>query len=498
MRSILRALVVLLLLRSDAGHSQSVDSVVPDAGSGVVTTRHTIAVKGTPLAYTARAGFIPILDEATGEVHAKIFFVSYTAEPHSGQPPRPLTFFTMGGPVEPATLSDIGPRLLKGDSADGPSPPPPYEMVDNQETWLATTDLVLIDPVGTGYSRATKLEYATQYYNPDGDAESIAQTMQLYLKLYEPTTRRPIFVAGVSYGSIRTALIADIAIRRAIPLRGLILASSALAEQPYRDVFHRTDRSYIQWLPTFTATAFFHKKLPPDLQRNFDQALGQAEAWAADAFPKLLAQADALSSEQLGAAAAQMARLTGLSPDVIREHKFRFLPDDFLRELLGADWSVLGLGDSRKTKADDGAGEGNALTAFEIPSSLYLKGELQFQSEVPYDSGVFTLIKGWHCAPSNHNCVDPQALVRLQHAMRANPSLRVMITTGYYDLVCPYFGSKWAISQIAPALRARVNIVYYQAGHHVPPEHRAAVSRFIEGASAISGNINGVRAQGSQ
>ena len=493
----------MLTFRPVAGNALSFDSTGTDVGSEIVTTRHTTTVHGTPLAYTARAGFIPLLDEATGEVHAKIFFVSYTVEPNRGSPARPLTFYTAGGPGESATLEAFGPRSLKDVKVQEHLPPPPYEMVDNQETWLTFTDLVLIDPVGTGYSRATRPEYAAQYYNRDGDAESIAQFIQLYLQRYEPAMRQPIFVGGVSYGSIRGALIADIANRRGIPLRGLILTSSALANQPRLGELGLSDLTYIQLLPTFTATAFFHKKLSPDLQRNFDEALGQAEASAEKEYPKFLAQADGRSREQLQAAAAQMARLTGLSPDVILEHHFRVIPDAFLRELLGADWTPAGLYDSRRLKADEAASEIDT-NWYPVLSSLYLDGELHFRSELPYagfiESFVSVRLHGWHCGPSGDNdcAAAPQALVKLQRAMRENHLLRVMITNGYYDLACPYFGTKRAISQLEPDLISRVSITYYKTGHMPPPEHREEVARFIQKVSAISRKTGSAHVQSVQ
>jgi carboxypeptidase C (cathepsin A) len=490
-----KVFAIFLLFRVSPAHSLPSDSAGPGVGSEVVITRHTIEVNSIPLAYTARAGFIPLLDEATGEVHAKMFFVSYTVEPRRGMPARPLTFYTNGGPGEPATLDALGPRSLKNVTVAGKLPPPPYAMVDNRQTWLPMTDLVLIDPVGTGYSHATRPEYAPQYYNRDGDAESVAQFIQLYLQRYESSKRQPIFVAGTSYGSIRSALIADIANRRAIALRGLILASSALANQPRQyphnprtgDLpFELSELSYIQLLPTFAATSFFHRKLSPDLQRTFHKTLEQAEAWAANQYPKILDQADVLSREQLQAAAAEMARLTGLSPEVILEHHFRLLPDMFLRELLGPKWTPWGLRDSRILDGDPAPIEGDPNWA-PVLASVYLGGELQFRSEIPYVTYGVVALAEWHCGVNNDCTATPEAFGRLRRAMRANPSLRVMITNGYYDLGCPYFGTKLAIGQLEPDLRERVTVTVYQSGHFVPPEDRAAVSRFLQSAAAISG-----------
>jgi carboxypeptidase C (cathepsin A) len=479
MRSILSVLVVILIFRPIEGHSLSFDSAASDIQSEVVVSRHTIKVRGTPLSYTARAGFIPLRDEATGEVHAKIFFVSYTVDRRRSEPPRPLTFYTNGGPGEPATLSNVGPRSLKDVKTEGRLPLPPYVMVDNQETWLTITDLVLIDPVGAGYSRASKSEYGTEFYNPDGDAESVARFMQLYLKRYYPAMRQPIFVAGPSYATLRSALIADIANRRAIPLSGLILASSALSNQPNQPPL--SDLTYALNLPTFTATAFFHNKLSADLQPNFDEALRQAEAWAANEYPKLLAQADDLSGDQLRAAAAEMARLTGLSPEVILYNRFRLLPDAFLRELLGAEWTPLELYDSRKLKVDQTTDwlDPRWFTAL---SDLYLGKELKIKSEMPYVGDTFSVTENWSC--SFRCTANPQSLVRLQHAMRENPLLQVMITNGYFDFATPYFGTKRTFSQLEPDLQSRVSITNYKSGHYPPPEHREEVARFIQKVSA--------------
>lgn len=488
------ALALSLLLAPTAGLARASDART-DVGSEIVTTRHTITVKGRPLAYTARAGFVPLIDGATGELHAKIFFVSYTVQPARGSAARPLTFYTEGGPGVPGTLDELGPRSLKGVKVQLQLPPPPYEMVDNQETWLTFTDLVLIDPVGTGYSRATKPEYAAQYYNREGDAESIAQFIKLYLQRHERAMRQPILVAGVSYGATRSALIADIASRSGIPIRGLVLVSSCLAKQPYQVVrrprrgempWHPSDLTYIQLLPTFTATAFFHKKLSPNLQRNFDETLGQAEGWAIRDYPKVLAQADGSNRRLLRAAAAEMGRLTGLTPDVILKYRFRIPPSRFLEELLGAESTPLGVADSRRTKADEATG-GIDRDWYAVLSSLYLGSELHFASRVPYASvldplPVNVFFHGWNCEArqDNSTCLaTPRTWLRLQRAMRDNPSLRVMITNGYYDTGCPYFGTKLAVSHLAPDLEARVSITDFQAGHSLPPELRPAVAEFI-------------------
>jgi len=257
--------------------------------------------------------------------------------------------------------------------------------------------------------------------------------------------------------------------------------------------WHSSDLTYIQLLPTFTATAFFHKKLSPNLERNFDETLGQAEGWATRIYPKVLAQADGSNRKLLRAAAAEMGRLTGLSSDVILKYKFRIEPSHFLEELLGADSTPIGVLDSRSTKADE-ATSGYSLNWYPVLSSLYLGRELHFKSRVPYASfldppSVNVFFHGWNCEArdDDSNCLaTPRTWLRLQRAMRENPSLRVMITNGYYDTGCPYFGTKMAISQLSPNLKQRVSGIYFQAGHSPSPELRAAVASFIQSTLAKS------------
>jgi carboxypeptidase C (cathepsin A) len=484
LRFSLQMLAPLGLFLASGGHALSIESAAADIGRETVTTHHTIQVNGSPLYYTARAGLIPLLDEPTGEVRAKIFFVSYTVEPRHAGPARPLTFYTSGGPPEPATLVDLGPRSLKGVKVRGQLRPP-YQLADNQETWLTFTDLVLIDPVGTGYSRATRPDHAAQYYNPDGDANSIAQFIQRYVERYDSVRRQSIFIAGTSYGSTRSTLIADLLAKRGgPPLRGLILISSTLGKQPVDSYSSApSDLGYTRLLPTFTATAFFHKRLPAELQRNFDSALAQAEAWAVNEYPKILAQTDRLTPEQQQSAATDMARLTGISPQVVLKYHFRIQFDTFLRQLLGADWPPIGLYDSRIVKDDPAA---SGIKEYGDLPSLYLGGELQYKSKIPYASGLDAFVP-WIAARNEIEMSFPLALMRLQDAMRANRSLWVLMTNGYYDSACPYFGTKMAVRQLDPDLRARVIGTYYNAGHFLLPEVREAAAKFIHGTSAASG-----------
>jgi carboxypeptidase C (cathepsin A) len=478
------ALVIVWTLSPGASAGLPNDSVGYNSVRAVTTSKHTIHVHGSLLNYTARAGFMPLKRAGSGEVAAQLFFVSYTVQTKPGAPPRPITFYTNGGPGGPATLSYLGPRSLKGAQSEGELPAPPYQMVDNEDTWLSITDLVFIDPVDTGFSRKSASPRSSPYYTPDGDAESIGEFVSLYLEHFEPGRHRPIYVAGHSYATIRSALVADIAGRRGIPLTGIILESSALANQPSK--LPVGDPYYILLLPTFTATAFIHNKLSPDLQRNLTDALAQSESWAAKEYPSLLHQGSTLGGAALNVAARAMSRLTGLPPEVVARNQLRFLPDAYLRELLRAEWTPMGLYDSRLVKADEAKNEQDPKS-FAVLAELYLHKELRVNSDLPYLYDPF-IARYWSCGI---DCsADPEALPRLTHAMRENPSLRVMVTNGYFDFVTPYFGTK-SIEGDFDSLRQRLTVVFYESGHNPPADVRLRdVATFMRVPLAEAQNSN--------
>src|SRR5215472_17897536 len=181
----------------------------------IVTTRHQITVSGRPLKYTARAGRLPILNNETGEVHGKLFFTAYTLDAAVPAKPRPLTFLWNGGPGSSSSLVHLlgfGPRRLQPDGT----------AVGNQGTWLDQTDLVFVDPIGTGYSRPTKAEYGPEFYQTRGDAESVAEFIRVYRNRFE-VWDAPLFLAGESYGVIRAAGVVDLLQRRGIGVSGIVL-----------------------------------------------------------------------------------------------------------------------------------------------------------------------------------------------------------------------------------------------------------------------------------
>src|SRR5262250_1368706 len=269
----------------------------------IVATKHQVTVAGRVLKYTARAGRLPILNNETGEVHGQLFFVAYTLDASSPKP-RPLTFLWNGGPGSSSSLVHLlgfGPRRLQ---ADGTA-------VDNQGTWLEQSDLVFVDPIGTGYSRPTKAEYGPEFYQTRGDAESVAEFIRVYRNRFQAWDA-PIFLAGESYGVIRAAAVADVLQRRGIGVNGVVLMGLQL---PLGQL--NNDQRAALALPNYTAAAFANKRLEPALQSDFHATLKQAEEWAQTTYVAALARKGQLNESERQAVVAQLTRFTGLDSKAV-------------------------------------------------------------------------------------------------------------------------------------------------------------------------------------
>ena len=247
-----------------------------------VITHHEIRAAGKVLRYTATTGMMPIKNR-DGETEARIFFMAYTLDDGGQRNRRPLTFSFNGGPGSASVwlhMGAIGPRRVPM-NPDGTMPPPPYQLVDNEYTWLNQTDLVFIDPVGTGYSRAVRPELASRFFGLQGDIESIGEFIRMYLTRYERWTS-PLFLAGESYGTTRASALSGYLIGRGIAFNGIVLISTIMNFET-TDFAAGNDLPYIMYLPSYAATAWYHKKLPPDLQsKSVQQITSEVEQWAAN------------------------------------------------------------------------------------------------------------------------------------------------------------------------------------------------------------------------
>lgn len=445
-----------------------------------VSTDHSVQINGSKFEYKVTTGMMPLKTEA-GETEANIFFIAYTAtNPPEGKR-RPLMFSFNGGPGSASVwlhLGALGPRRVKM-LDDGNLPPPPYELVENPQTWLAHTDLVFIDPVGTGYSRAVKPENGKKYWSLNGDIESIAEFIRMYLTRYERWTA-PLFLVGESYGTTRAAGLSGNLFEKGIALNGIVLVSSVLQFQTLE--FDRgNDLGYVLFFPTYTATAFYHTKLPSAQQQDLSKTLKEAEAFAEGEYALALAKGSRLTAKERQNIVAKIARYTGLSPQFIENNDLRIEQDKFCKELLRAERKIVGRLDSRivGTDGDHGA-EGTdfdpSMTAIRPPYTAlmnnYVRSELGYKTDATY----FILGGGVH-SPWDWNLrgqgyADTSGSLR--RAFQKNPYMKVFVASGYFDLATPYFATEYTLDHLGvePNIRAGIKTEYYEAGHmmyiHVP------------------------------
>ena len=445
-----------------------------------VMTKHELRLNGTTLSYTATAGMLPIKSQQ-GQIEANLFYVAYTLDgPDASK--RPLTFAFNGGPGSASLwleLGCIGPKRVKMND-DGSLPPAPYQLVDNDQTWLDQTDLVFIDPVGTGFSRAASTDLQRHFNGLQGDIESVGEFIRLYLSR-NARWDSPLFMAGESYGTTRAASLAGYLIERGIAFNGVALLSTVLNFQTIS--FNRgNDLPYMLYLPSYTAAAFYHKKLAAELQKNFETTLKEAENWAVTGYAEALAKGDQLTSAEYKAAVAKLARYTGLDPRYIDDSNLRIEIMHFTRELLRDRKVMAGRLDSRIT---DPAPLSTSATPEFDPSladvrppfttmfNEYVRAELGYKT----DSTYYVLGEGiqrWDFGTQNENrYVDVSDSLR--SALAKNPHMKIFVASGYYDLATPYFASGYTFSHMGlnPSVRANVTMQYYMSGHMIYTDVRS-------------------------
>lgn len=438
----------------------------------IVTTKHKAVIGGASIAYTASAGTMVLRDEE-GKAKASMFFVAYTRDGVQDLSKRPITFAYNGGPGSSSVwlhMGAFGPRRVVLDD-EGRDPGPPYRLVDNAESILDFTDVVFIDPVITGYSRPAPGEEAKQFHGLREDVESVGQLIHLY-SARNGRWSSPKFLAGESYGTTRSAaLVHHLQERYGMYFNGVVLISSILNFQTARFQVGN-DLPYPLFLPTYTATAWYHKRLPADLQGDLQKALKEAESFALGEYTLALAQGNDLAPERRREVAGKVARLTGLSPEYVERVNLRPVIHPFTKELLRAERKTVGRLDSRFQGVDRMA-EGEEpefdpsyaaiLGPFSGVLNDYVAMDLEFKSDLPYEI-LTARARPW-------NFGDEQGYVNvaeeLREAMARNPALQVFVGNGYYDLATPYFATEYTFDHLAfdPGYAQRVTKTYYECGH---------------------------------
>ncbi|HEX2904945.1 MAG TPA: peptidase S10 [Jatrophihabitans sp.] len=464
----------------------------------LVSTHHTIRVGRRSLSYTATAGRVVLREETLSDgtyqgpaAKAELFLTSYVLD-GTDAGTRPVIFIFNGGPGSSSVwlhLGLFGPRrIVMGDA--GALTGPPWALADNAETLLAHADLVFIDPVSTGYSRAVSGQPADEFHGYSRDLDAIGELIRLW------TSRNarwlsPKFVAGESYGTLRAAALVELLQSRfGLYCNGVILISSVLnmaTLRPHAD----NDLPTALFLPTYAAIAHYHGKHG---RKSLRTVLREAEEYAARDYPYLLSRGHRLSEGERVDAATKLAELTGLPADYVLRADLRLEANHFFTELLRAEGRTVGRLDGRFTGwlhegnaevYDEDASYDAILGPYAAGINHYLRAELDYVNDLPYEM-ISPKVAPWSYKEfENKSVTVTQALAR---AMRANPRLRVHVAFGYHDGATPYFAAEYVLAHlpIPPELRVNIESAYYPAGHmmyvHEPSrvQQSADLAEFVQ------------------
>jgi carboxypeptidase C (cathepsin A) len=416
-----------------------------------------------------------------GTPKASVFYIAYTKDDVSDLSQRPVTFTFNGGPGSSSIwlhMGAFGPRRVQMGDA-GALLPPPYKVVDNESSLLDVTDLVFIDPVSTGYSRAVPGETPKQFHGIQEDIQSVGE----FIRLYATRNRRwgsPKFLAGESYGTTRAAgLSGYLQQRYGMYLNGIILISTILNFQTV-EFDTGNDLPYQLILPTYTAIAWYHKKLGTDLQADLRKAVEESEKFALGEYNEALLAGDTLSAARRSEVAQKVARLTGLSADFVERNKLRIELSRFDKELLRKESRTVGRLDGRFVGIDaDSGGSSNEydpsfaaiIGPYTAAFNDYVRGDLKFESDLFYEF-ITGNVQPWSYRAFENRYVDVAETLR--QAMTQNQFLRVFVAKGYYDCATPFFAASYTLDHLGldATLHGHISDSYYESGHmmyvHLP------------------------------
>ncbi|HEX4012721.1 MAG TPA: hypothetical protein VHX17_02390 [Candidatus Cybelea sp.] len=463
-------------LPANAAKPPSIPPLTPDA-----VTRHRIVLGGRTLAYTARAGTIT-LRNAGDEPTARVFYTAYTLD-GANPSKRAVTFLYNGGPGSSTMwlrMGSVGPVRVAtpiGQMAG----PPPYRLVANQYSLLDRTDLVFIDMPGSGFGRIIGAGKRDDFWGVDQDAEAFAQFIQRYVTNFN-RWNSPRFLFGESYGTTRSSVLANDLQNAGIGLNGVVLLSSFLNSNiDYNDgaPVGGGDWGYILYLPTETATAWYHHALRDS--RPLPQIVSEVESFALGEYLDALGQGAQLAPDRYNDVVAKLHRYTGLSEAYIRSSNLRIPYDRFENELLRQQGRTVGRIDSRfstyvldrpEVSPDWDATDAAIDSAFTSTSNFYLRQVLHYNTPLLYRANIYDLIYGdgqsWDFKHGN-NVQILNVTPDLAQAMTYNPNLKVFSANGYFDFATPFFATAYALDHLylAPAIQRNITYGFYESGHMV-------------------------------
>jgi carboxypeptidase C (cathepsin A) len=471
-----------------------------------VQTHHQITLNGRTLHYTATTGRLPIKDP-TGKIDAEMFFVAYTLD---GADPakRPLTFSYNGGPGSASIwlhMGALGPRTVVL-QPEGWMPEAPYRLHDNQYTPLDATDIVMIDAIGTGYSRPADMEQAKKFWGLKGDIESFGEFIRMYISRYERWSS-PLYLLGESYGTTRSAGVAGYLADKGINFNGICLLSMVLNFESL-SFAPTNDAPYPLILPTMTMIAGYHQKLPADLEQDMNRTRQQASNFAMNEYWQALNKGDALTAEERAAMVDKVSQYTGLPKNVVQMANMRIDVRTFSQWLLADQQKRVGRLDGRYTSP---APSGPMESGFFDPTSAatqgpftavfndYVRRELNYKVDMPYytsarDLGTFT----WNWANPQPNAPGAgfemgyaDVATALRSAMIKDPYLKVLVMEGDYDMATPFLAAQYTMDHlnITPDMHKNISYAYYASGHMVYLDSKAHDKMHQDYTNFVNSNL---------
>ncbi|MGO9895059.1 MAG: S10 family peptidase [Bryobacteraceae bacterium] len=476
---------------------------IPDAPP--TETHQKIALNGEALAYTARAGYMPLRNATTGQSEAHLFYTSYTKDGVSDSSARPVLFLLGGAPGVAASWQEfggLGPKRMKWMN-DGTAGLPPYGWADNPNTLLGQADLVFVNPVGTAFSRPDQPGRGPNFWNTAADVASLGEFVRSFLNT---NNRRnsPLFLAGEDFGTARAAGLAAYLIEHQTPVDGVVLLSMTMSADAVAG-----DEQYITLLPSLVMAAWHHRKLAPELTAmSAEQISGQARQFAAREYLHALYKGDRMTPEERTKVAAELSRLTGLSKAFIVNNDLRISLDRFNGELMRDQHRGLSSSDARVTgfvpapSGGRGFGGGrsgfgaapapidfnlsNLAGGFEAAYDAYLRRELGFDGN---GKGVFYLSSGGVGTFTSTGSDDAS----LAAAFARNPGLRLYVGVNYFDLNAPFYAAEFTLAHlnVSPEVRAHnITVGHFEAGQMTYVDNKALVklqadlARFVNEAAS--------------
>lgn len=495
------------ILANDAPAKTKSSDTTASAKPVKYVSHGSVVVDGNRIRYTATAGTI-ILHDDNGKPTASMFYIAYTKD-DANPSRRPVTFAYNGGPGGSSVMVNIGgfgpKRVPTTDAA--PTPPPPYKLEDNKYSLLDKSDLVFIDAVGTGESKLlgkggdaadtgqSKKAGAAKgngFWSVDGDVDSFGQFIQNYIT-ENNRWNSPKFVLGESYGTPRSAMLANWLQEKGIALNGVVLLSSILN---FNDEFWfqppgSNDLAYELYLPSYAAVAWYHDKLPNKPQ-DLPAFLKTVRAFALGQYDQALKQGDDISASARDAVLAKLHAYTGLSERYLKEADLRVAPQRFMKELMRDDRRTVGRYDGRYEGIDpDAAGEepdsdpsGTAIfPALATAFHAYLNNTLKYPGGAQYQFLSYKVNKSWdwHHKIDGREYPVPDTIPDLRAAMSQEPHLKVFSGNGYFDLATPFFKTEYELNHMGldPSLRKNITFAYYHDGHMIYI-HDAAMKKIHE------------------